>query len=153
MYEVVRDTREQRGWSFPASDSCVGTCVRTLETGDYTLIGYESKFVIERKRSIGELSQNLFEPRFERELERMDTFELAYLILEFDMAQIISFPVGSGIPEHRWQYSRLSPQVLLKRFHEIQIAHPTIHVILAGKEGRNVASSLFKRVIEHYATK
>lgn len=151
LYMVIKDTREQRGWDFPASPSCAGTELATLPTGDYTLVGYQNLFVIERKRNMAEFCMNLFDKRFDRELERLDDFPYPYLILEFTMREIINFPVGSNIPENKWAGLRITPQVLLKRFHEVQIQHPTLRVILAGVNGREVASSLFKRIVEHHA--
>jgi hypothetical protein len=149
-YRVLRDSREQLGWLFPESEACSGTEVVTLETGDYTLAGHEHRFAIERKGSMGEFSANLWQPRFENELTRLDQFDHAYLLLEFTMEEIISFPQGSGIPQHKWRFLRPTPQALLKRFHEMCLAHPKLNVLFVGHRGREVASSLFKRITERY---
>lgn len=148
-YLVIRDTREKLGWQFDKSAHCLGTEVRTLETGDYTLDGYEKVFIIERKRSTGELAANLFQARFERELDRLDRFPHAYLVLEFEMADILSFPRNSGIPRSRWKSLKVTSGVLLKRLHEVQIAHPGLRILFVGKHGREALSSLFKRVMEN----
>lgn len=91
-YTVIRDTREQRGWNFDASDRCLGTQIGTLKTGDYSLLGFEDQFVIERKGSPAELATNLFQKRFHAELARLDKFKHAYLFLEFGMEHVINFP-------------------------------------------------------------
>lgn len=154
-YLVTRDTREQKrgnGWTFPASDRCEGTIIATMKTGDYTLVGYEHLFIIERKASTAEFATNLFEKRFERELYRMDKFEHPYLILEFTFEDVVKFPEGSGIPRSKWPDLRVTPQLMMARLHEMQLAHPQIRILLVGNRGREVASSLFKRIVEHYAS-
>lgn len=153
-YTCVRDSREQKrgnGWTFPASDRCDGTIIGTMKTGDYTLVGYEHLFTIERKACTSEFATNIFEKRFHRELDRMDSFEHPYLFLEFTAEDIVRFPEGSGIPRTKWPELRVTPQLMMAKLHEIQIAHPTISILLVGKRGREVASSLFKRIVEHHA--
>lgn len=147
-YRVLFDTREQQPWTFPASTRCLGTESVTLKTGDYSLAGWEDRFCIERKGSSSELSQNVFQPRFERELGRMDEFAHAYLFLEFTADQVCRFPEDSGIPHSRWKSLRVTPQLFLKRIHEIQLDHPALRVWFVGNRGREVASSLFKRLTE-----
>jgi hypothetical protein len=150
-YHVLRDQQEKaRFWEFPAGVSCTGTETVHLKTGDYTLQGYEHVFIVERKGSMGEFAQNLFQPRFERELERLDLFEHPYLVLEFTWDEFINFPEGSGIPRSRWKYLRVTPQGLVKRFHELRLAHPKLRIECVGANGRAYASSLFKRITEHY---
>lgn len=150
-YLVKRDTREKAGgWFFPESDWCEGTCNATLKTGDYTLEGFEEKFCIERKKTCAEFAMNVFQDRFERELCRLDEFEHPYLVLEFTFEEIINFPWGSGVPRHRWNQLKTTPQLLLKRLHEIQIEHPKVRICFVGTRAREFSSSLFKRIIEHY---
>jgi hypothetical protein len=151
-YVVLRDTREQQGWDFPLSANCTGVQDATLETGDYTLAGYEKVLCIERKGSCGEFARNLLENRFEKELQRMEAFPHSFIILEFTMAEILSFPKGSGIPPYLWKSLKTSPYFLLKRFIELQFKYKT-KIILAGKHGKDVASSVFKRMVEHVAQK
>jgi hypothetical protein len=146
MYRVWRDTREKLGWSFPRSSGCDGTSDRTLKTGDYTIEGMEDRFTIERKGTVGELAQNLFQDRFRRELDRMEQCEHAYLVLEFSVADVMTFPVNSGIPPSRWRFLKVTPQLLLRRLQEVQIAHPRLHV--AGDHGREYAQGLFRRMAE-----
>jgi hypothetical protein len=148
-YLVKRDTREQLGWEFPEKDRCRGTVAATLKTGDYTLEGFEDRFVIERKRSPSELSQNLFQKRFDAELVRLDKFEHAYLFLEFEFADLVRFPENSGVPKSKWPFLRVTPQLLVKRLHEVQLEHPSLRVLFVGRYGREAASSLFKRVVDN----
>lgn len=147
-YTVIRDSREQQGWFFSASKSCEGMTEKALPTGDYTLVGYELLLTIERKGSTGEFARNLLDKRFERELLRMERFKFAYVILEFNMADLMNFPKGSGIPVSKWPQIKTTPYFLLMKFLQLQLDHPNVQVIFAGNYGKDVASSIFKRVIE-----
>ena len=135
---------------FPPStkDRCLGTETRTLPTADYTLVGYEDLFVIERKRSTAEIATNLFEDRFERELVRMEAIPHAFLVCEFTLQDVLDFPRGSGIPREKWGDLRTSGPLLLKKLNEILVVHH-IPIIYAGTHGWATATSLFKRVLEH----
>ncbi len=150
-YTVLRDTREQQGWVFDAGPSCEGTIVHHLVTGDYTIKGFENDFVIERKGTAGEFARNLMESRFDREMERLSTFKHSFIILEFTMAEIKSFPINSGIPASVWSKLHISPFFLLKRISEFEIKYPT-KIIYAGSFGKEHAASLFKRMMEIYGT-
>jgi hypothetical protein len=147
QYTVIRDTQEQQGWDFIPGPSCLGTIKQKLPTGDYTLVGYEDIFTIERKGSTGELAKNIYEGRFERELQRMEGFAHPFMVVEFTMEDILSFPKNSGIPIRLWPKLKTTSFFLLKRFIEFQVQYKT-HIILAGKQAKEVASSIFKRIVE-----
>jgi hypothetical protein len=147
-YLVLRDTREQYGWGFPAKGQCLGTVEATLKTGDYTLQGYEDIFVVERKYSTSEISQNIVQDRFKRELERLEEFRYPFMVFEFTLAEVISFPINSGIPKDRWKSLRITPQFMLKRLNEYQFKYKT-KIVFAGIHGREFTSSLFKRMVEN----
>ena len=147
-YVVIRDTREQNGWDFTTGSSCDGTVVEGLKTGDYSIKGYEYLLSIERKGCIAELATNLVEDRFERELERMEAFKYAFMIFEFNMEDLIAYPKGSSVPPWKRKSVKLNPFFLLKRLLEIEIKYK-VKIIFAGKHGKTIASSIFKRVIEN----
>lgn len=145
-FAALKDTREKNGgWFFPPSDSCEGTTIKTLKTGDYTLRGFEETFIVERKKSTSEWAKNIIEERFERELERLDEFESPFIVCEFTMSDIIRFPYNSGIPKYKWKGLRITSEYMLKRTLEIQLAHKA-KLIFAGTDGYHVCWSLFKRV-------
>lgn len=148
-YKVIQDTREQTPWHFAASVCCFGTEVGTLSTGDYTLEGYEEIFVIERKGNISEWAKNIIDPRFVRELERLKDFVHSFVILEFDMADLMNYPYSSNIPKYLWKSVKVRPDLILKKTLEFQCKYPT-QIIFAGKHGKKVASSIFKRMVEQY---
>lgn len=78
--QVVVDTREQRPYRF--TDYPVSTTDRALETGDYSLEGYETRFAVERK-SKGDFLKSVTHDRgrFEAELERASTFDVPMAIV------------------------------------------------------------------------
>lgn len=148
-FRVTRDSREQKdhGWLFSPSANCEGTDTSTLPTGDYTLQGFEEVFIIERKGSVAEFYGNVFEDRFEAELLRLEEFKYPFIILEFTLGQLSSFPYGSGIPKSEWPKLKANGSFLLKKFWEYQFRFKT-RIIPAGKKGKEAALSLFKRVVE-----
>lgn len=152
-YTVIRDTREKegQGWHFAPSTSCQGTVRRKLDTGDYTIEGMESLFTVDRKGSIAEFAGNIYQGRFARELERMASFKLAIVLLEFDYEDIVNWPQSSDIPRARWKYLKVTRALFQKRLWELQIAHPHVHFIFAGLHGKEAMSSLLKRAAQSYA--
>jgi ERCC4-type nuclease len=149
-YTVIKDTREkQLGWTFSAGKNCLGMVVDTLKTGDYTIAGYENIVIIERKANTGEFVKNVVQDRFDRELKRLQKFRHPFIILEFTMEDVINFPLGSGIPKDKWKDLRVSNWFLLKRIVELEMKYKT-KIIFAGTRGKEVAASIFKRVVEQY---
>lgn len=151
-YVAIRDTRERsgHGWSFPESVACGGTVRRKLDTGDYSLEGYEHVFTVDRKGSVGEFAQNLFQPRFHRELERMSSMKLAVVLLEFDFEALNAWPKNSGVPLAKRRFMKVTKSVLLAQFWKIKMKYPHVEFLFAGDMGEWAVSSLFKRVIEMY---
>ena len=90
-YTVIRDTREKEGhgWIFKKHREdrrpprCEGTVERTLDTGDYTIEGYEDLLTIERKEDYGELWGNYGNrDTFEEEIQRMTKIKHRYILIE-----------------------------------------------------------------------
>lgn len=152
-YTVLRDTAEQKnhGWLFPASTVCVGTQPFNMPTGDYTLAGYENIFTIERKGSVSEFAQNITVKDkwrcFKEELERMEGFANPFIVLEFTVEQLLGYPEGCGLPRAVVKEIRTGGAFLLKRVLEIELRYK-VKIIFAGTKGPEVASSLFKRIVE-----
>lgn len=147
-YKIIRDTREQNGWTFVEGPFCGGMVSGALKTGDYSIQGYEDLLTIERKGTIAEFAANLIEDRFTRELERMELFKYSFIVLEFLMDDLIRYPKGAGIPPEKVKSIKLSPAFLLKRLVEVQIKFKT-KILFAGCYGQAVALSIFKRVVEN----
>lgn len=152
-YTVIRDKKEKSDyWDFPETSFCKGTVWQSMKTGDYTLDGIENIFTIERKGNTGEFAQNITEPRFSRELIRMDQIPQAYLILEFTWDDIETFPHNSGIPSKFWPKLRVGSKFIRKRLIEIMSDY-NVQVILAGSRGPEIAQEIFRRMSEVYGEK
>jgi hypothetical protein len=153
-YVVVRDTREKtdQGWTWNKSKYCAGTVTRKLDTGDYTVeidgVCMSEYLTVERKGSISEWAKNVTEARFERELERLDGIQHPWILLEFNMTDVLNYPVGSGIPKAKWRYLKFRGPFILKKMTEMMRDH-RVNLFLCGANGKEVASNIFKRVIEH----
>jgi ERCC4-type nuclease len=103
---IVVDTREQRGYTFACITPQPKIETATLRTGDYSLKGYEDQVCIERKSLIdcyGTFGQG--RDRFQRELERMVTYQFAAVIIEADWHTIIKRPPVR---------SRLKPKTIVR---------------------------------------
>jgi len=132
---------------FDSSNSCEGTVSEKLDTGDYSLSGYEDVFTIERKGSISEFAQNVVQDRFEKELQRMEDIKYGYIILEFNMEELIQYPASLKLNYHQKKKIRLRGSFILKRLIEFSILYKT-KILFCGEHGKQVADSIFKRIIE-----
>jgi len=154
-YIVLRDTAEKsnHGWVFDKSHSnkkppkCIGTEDSNLDTGDYTIKGYEDIFVIERKNDLSELWVNYGEPRdedglnrFEREMKRMLAIKYRFIIVE----TLLTHDSFSLSPP---QFSTAAPgKALLEWIFRIMIDYQT-PVLFVGQCGKRVAQHLMDIVI------
>jgi ERCC4-type nuclease len=92
---VVVDTREQEPYSFdPAHVTCVR---RALPAGDYSLEGHEASFAVERK-SLEDFvaSAVTARSRFGRELRALGEYDLACVVVEGSLADILARRYRSG---------------------------------------------------------
>ena len=78
-FKIVIDTREQAPLPIPRHWYVRGT----LKTADYSILGYESAFAIERK-SLQDLVGSLTHgrARFMREMERLKAFQFKRILVE-----------------------------------------------------------------------
>ena len=150
-YTVIQDTREQDGWFFSPYDRCEGMEVATMNTGDYTIKGYEEVVCIERKASVSELAMNLGRKKgpFQNEMERMKSFPFSFLILEFDMEHLLKYPEGSRVPNKSRSKVKVTGKYLLKCLMEFQIWYETKILFCGNKQNAFlVCNSIFKRLAE-----
>jgi len=87
---VAIDTREQRPWTFPASQRV------TLATGDYAIVGLEHLIAIERKSkqdAYGSIGRG--RERFEREWVRLGELSYAAVVIEASLADFLQPPSRS----------------------------------------------------------
>ena len=93
---VVIDSREQCPFRFTEYE--VEVVEGTLTAGDYSLAGLESLVAVERK-SLPDLVACLGRerPRFERELERLRSFEAAAVVVESPLSDLVAGAYRSAL--------------------------------------------------------
>jgi ERCC4-type nuclease len=95
MFCVKIDTREQLPFSFEHLGSCMGT----LATGDYSIVGLEHVIAIERKGLNDFVSCCAGErDRFQAELKRMLAYETRAVVIEASWADLERGEWRSKIP-------------------------------------------------------
>lgn len=146
-FTIIVDTREQTPWTFENYT----TANRKLDTGDYSIEGLEHLFVIERKKSVSEIANNITESRFKDVLERLQKFQYKFILLEFTLNNVLDYPVGSTVPKKMWNTIKISSKYILKYLTEINIKY-NIHTIYCGNRdnAEEVALSIMKRMVELY---
>jgi len=144
-FHIIIDTREQKAWEFPRHS----TANIKLDTGDYSLAGFQDRLCIERKRSVSEIASNITEKRFVDELERMKEFKYKFMIFEFSLTDVLRYPEGSEIPRHKWKYIKISPNFILKKLSEYMINY-NINIIFGDtpKNAEKIAMAIMRRVYE-----
>lgn len=100
---VVVDTREQAPWSFDGASVYEGTVVvqGSLQSGDYSLEGFENLVACERK-SLPDLVQCLGRerPRFARELERARGLDAFAVVVEGSWQELAQGQYRSQLNPH-----------------------------------------------------
>lgn len=149
-FKVIIDTQEKKNfWTFDESDICEGSIKKHLKTGDYSLEGFEGVLSIERKANVAEIAGNIVEDRFERELERLNEFPYAYLILEFTADDVLAYPYGSGLPPKLYNKVKLSGNFIMSKLLGYMFRYPNIKIIFAGTQGKRIAEFIFKKVAKN----
>lgn len=150
---IIIDTAEKLPWNFDIYDCQVEK--GNLNTGDYTLRGYENILSIERKRTTGEISINLGLKwrTFNEEFERMADFKYKYLICEFSLDDLIKFPENSGIPKKAWSKLRTNGKFLISKLTKMCDKYG-IELLFCGNRDTAISTAMgiFREVI-HEETK
>lgn len=98
-FQIVIDTREQAPFSFEglelgkhSTPMKVETVRHKLDTGDYSIVGYENRICIERK-SISDLVSTIFHDRdrFIQELKRMQHMDFSAIMVEADWKDVLYY--------------------------------------------------------------
>jgi len=142
-FTIIIDTREQQPWRFEQ----YVTANRKLDTGDYSIEGLEDILCIERKKSVCEIANNITESRFIDVVERMSVYKYAFLLLEFNLEQVLNYPVGSNLPRKLWDKVKISPAFIVKHILELQLNH-NIKIIFCGSasDAEKMAEYILKKV-------
>jgi ERCC4-type nuclease len=152
-FTVIKDTREQEGYHFSAFNACAGMIELKLDTGDYTIKGLEKQVCVERKGCVEELAINLGQKKFAfmNEIQRMKAFPHRFIVLEFDLEDLISFPEKTRIPVRNKLALKITGKYMLKCLMEFEL-YENIHILFCGNKHNAflAVSSLFKRINEMY---
>lgn len=142
-FTIIVDTREQKPWTFEHH----AKANIKLDTGDYSIQGLENVLAIERKRNVAEFANNITEKRFVDVVERLSKTPYAFILFEFNMDQIMSYPIGSDIPKRLWDKIRISPSFLIKHILDLQIHH-NIKIIFCDNSdnAEKIALSIMRKV-------
>lgn len=131
---VVVDTREQLPYSFPETWPIIP---KALPSGDYSILGHETVFAIERK-SLSDLAGCVFADRFKAELKRLSSFKHAFLMIESNLTQI-----RNQMPRH----SKVHPAALVGFLQSVPLLYG-VHVLYL--DNRENAQEYAKGLLEKY---
>jgi DNA excision repair protein ERCC-4 len=128
---VIVDTREQKPYHFGSS------VVKTLPTGDYSIVGMESRIAIERKTKADAYSSlGMDRPRFLREIERLAEFEYGAVVIEAALKDFLVAPA----------FTRLHPRSAVSSLLAWSVKYG-VHVFFAGdrRHGNAVTAQLLEK--------
>lgn len=149
--EIIVDTREkpEHRWNFSRSEIVTNLVHKKLDTGDYSISGMEDIFCIERKRNVSEIATNIVEKRFKDVLQRLGDYKYKYILCEFDVSNIVDFPIGSGIPRSKQRFIKIKPPFIFSCLSKIQVDYG-IPIIYCGNASNAeiIAENIFKRIIQ-----
>ncbi len=92
-FTIIIDTREQLPYEFEGN-----TVRKKLDTGDYSIVGFENQITVERKTKAdmyGCIGKG--RKRFIAELERMAEFDFAFIIIECTLKRFLTKPKHSSV--------------------------------------------------------
>ena len=130
--KVVIDTREQLPYKFEDS------ITRTLQTGDYSLFGYEDQITVERKTkadAYGTIGKG--RTRFIKELERLREIDYSAIVVEASLSNFVEPP----------RFSQLNPKSAINSLLAWSIRYG-VHVYFA--DNRVMGNLLTLRILERY---
>lgn len=110
--EILVDSKEQIPWTF--DERSFVTTRKNLRTADYSLPGLEDRVALERK-SLGDLVNTVIHDwlRFRKELVRLSGFDVAAIVVEANLQQIV---------DHQYE-SEAEPASVLGRMNGIFLDH------------------------------
>ena len=130
--KVVIDTREQLPYEFEDS------IIRTLQTGDYSLFGYEDQITVERKTkadAYGTIGKG--RTRFIKELERLREIDYSAIVVEASLSNFVEPP----------RFSQLNPKSAINSLLAWSIRYG-VHIYFA--DNRIMGNLLTVRILERY---
>jgi DNA excision repair protein ERCC-4 len=149
---VIVDSREKNPYTFELinGDAAEGggflkvqTMIGALDSGDYSLEGYEAKIAIERK-SLADLYSTIGQgrERFEREFDRLNRLDVAVVIIESTWPEILD------PPESITRHTQLSPKTISRTAISWTQRYPRVHWWTCGC--RQIGEAMTFRILERY---
>lgn len=119
MFTIIQDSRENLPYTFQCITPPPVVEVATLQTGDYSIKGFEHLFVVERK-SLSDAFNTFGQGRirWQRELGRMLSFQYVAVIIEADWHSIVKRPPAR---------SRLNPKTVVASIAAWSVRYPNVH--------------------------
>ncbi len=127
---VAVDTREQAPFTFLGlrADADQGglplvipTQTKTLQTGDYSIVGFESAITIERKSLEDAVSTIVVDrDRFDREFQRMLTYKFAAVVIEASWGKLLT-PIANR---------RIKPKSITRGIMSLMLRYPTVQWVM-----------------------
>lgn len=150
-FTIAVDTREQANWTFRSMQSdakdkklpiVIRTERKTLQTGDYSIVGHEQQIAIERKEK-GDCFHCMGKDRdrFEKQVQRLSELPHGHLIVEADWASVFA-----GHPN-----SQLKPKVVHRTVISWTLRYPSVHWWLCPS--RAFAEATAFRILESFFRK
>lgn len=124
-FVLVVDTSEkqQHNSEYTFDDLGITSVRASLDTGDYSILGYEKRFFVERKQ-IDDLFKTIVSERerFEAEMQRAKSFDYGAILIEATLEEVLTY-----------RYPKKALENMLKRRTQAQI----------NADPRRVVNSLF----------
>ena len=144
---LIIDTREKRPLDITCGHIYEEVIHEKLDTGDYSIDGLQDYLCIERKGSIQEFAQNIWEARFIRELDRMN-HKYSFVIFEFTLDELLQYPDGCGLPKRVIKRIRTNGKLITSKLIEYQCTYPHIHFIFVGQDAIEYVNRISRKVVE-----
>lgn len=122
-----------------------------LATGDYSLFGHERDGITLERKSKNDLWRTISaeRDRFERELQRMQLFRRAFVIVECELSELLEPPTWKK-PSGEIVTSKYPPKSLHRTILAWEQRYPVVHWKFLP--GRRAAECVSVRVLDRYLT-
>ena len=152
---LIIDTREKIPL-FNNGDKDFDIISRKLDTGDYTILGLENLFIIERKKDVNELyaccTSN--RRRFYNELDRMLEYPYRFIIVGSNYSDLLN-PFSYKATARKYDNfadataKRKAMAITTSSINGMMLKY-NVHIIFAGSKCKQVTRNLLKKFYEYY---
>lgn len=140
-YKIIVDTREQKPYWKEGSD----VIRKKLDTGDYSIEGYENKIAIERK-SLSDLYGSLTSghKRFARELERSKKLDYFTILIDGSLTSCANKEFKGS------EHTKTKASTIIKILFTLHTKHGINFVFCNGRyESRRYIKALFESYLKN----